>query len=215
MNIIIVDGVVSERLRLESLLAGQNGYKVVLSAGCAEEALIFLSSNSADLLVIDPDLPGLWCAQAITAMKSAAPSVEIMVFTFKDDDETVFSALKAGATGYILKNARTLQVIADIEEISAGGSAMSPSITRKVLREFQRQLSNEYPKGKVSPLTRRESEILELLRRGNTLESIADMLCLSFHTIHTHTRNIYSKLNVNSRSQAVYQFSQLSVIEYN
>lgn len=215
MNIIIVDGVESGRLRLESLLSGRNGYKVVLSVGRAEEALIFLSRNSADLVIIDLDLPGLSGVSAIKAIKNAAPSVEVMVYTVTDEDKTVFSALKAGATGYILKNTTPLQVIVAIEEITAGGSTLSPSIARKVLREFQRQSSHEYPKGKVSPLTRREGEILELLRQGNTLESIADVLCLSFHTIHTHTRNIYSKLNVNSRSQAVYQFSKLSIIECN
>jgi DNA-binding NarL/FixJ family response regulator len=209
MNIIIVDGDESERLRLESLLAGQNGYEVVLSAGVAEAALIYLSRISADLVVIDLDLAGLSGALAIRAIKSVAPAVDIMVLTFADDDETVFSALKAGATGYILKDAGTLQVIAAIEEINAGGSAMSPSIARKVMREFQRQLFHEYPKEVVYALTRREGEILELLRQGKTLESIADMLCLSFHTIHTHSRNIYSKLNVNSRSQAVYKYFQI------
>jgi DNA-binding NarL/FixJ family response regulator len=135
------------------------------------------------------------------------------VFTVSDEDETVFSALKAGATGYLLKSAQPFQIIDALSEIEAGGSPMSPSIARKVICEFQTQPAHEKLQEMISPLSKRETEILELLYRGLIITQIADNLCISPLTVHTHIKKIYTKLQVNSRSQAIYEAVQKKMIK--
>ena len=137
MDIIIVEDTITVRTMLGALLDGQGDYKVVCSVDRVEEAVDYLANNCADVIVLDLCLPGLSYDQAVKAVKNASPEMDILVFTVSEDDETVFSALKAGATGYLLKTAQPLQIIAALDEIRAGGSPMSPSIARKVLREFQ------------------------------------------------------------------------------
>lgn len=129
-----------------------------------------------------------------------------------DEDEQVFASLKAGASGYILKDSLPMQIIAAIEELKAGGSPMSFPIARKVLREFQGFSAREEMKEVVSPLSKRETELLELLYKGDSYKEIADKLCISLHTVHTHIKNIYGKLHVNSRSQAIYEACKKKII---
>lgn len=117
----------------------------------------------------------------------------------------VFAALKAGASGYILKDAQPMQIISAIEEIKAGGSPMSFPIARKVLKEFQLLPSNDEFRNVLSPLSQRETELLDLMYKGESYKEIADKLCISIHTVHTHIKNTYEKLHVNSRTQAIYE----------
>jgi DNA-binding NarL/FixJ family response regulator len=213
MNIIIVEDSDSSRFRLVSLLDGQYNYTVAAAVCNVEEAVEFMATVIPDLVVLDLGLPGLSGAQAVKAVKQASPDVEILVYTVSDDDEMVFAALKAGATGYLMKSAKPMQIIAAIEEIRAGGSPMSPSISRKVLCEFQRQPVPAVLREMISPLTARETEILEMLYRGHSTNHIADQLCISFHTVHTHIKKIYAKLQVNSRSQAIYEAVQKALFK--
>lgn len=151
MNIIIVEDTKTVRYRLVSLLDGQHDYKVVADMESAEEALEYLAGNFVDLVILDLGLPGLSDDRAVKAIKTASPELNILVLTATADDDKVFSVLKAGATGYLLKDAQPMEIIAAIEEIKAGGSPMSPSIARKVLREFQRLPAHEELKGIISP----------------------------------------------------------------
>ncbi|MDD2581913.1 MAG: response regulator transcription factor, partial [Desulfuromonadaceae bacterium] len=137
MKIIVVEDTTVVRTMLVALLEEQSPDKVVAAVDSVEEALEYLADNYADLVILDLCLPGLSYDLAVKAIKNAVPDLDVMVFTVSEDDETVFSALKAGATGYILKTAEPLQLLAALDEIKAGGSPMSPSIARKVLREFQ------------------------------------------------------------------------------
>lgn len=205
MNIIIVEDTLTTRYKLTSLLDGQNDYKVAAAMESAEEALEYMAGNCVDLVILDLGLPGVSDDQAVRALKTACPDVDILVFTASDDDDKVFSVLQAGAVGYLLKDAQPMQIIAAVEEIKAGGSPMSPSIARKVLREFQRLPVTEELKDVISPLSRRETEILEFLYQGHNFTQIADALCISPHTVHAHIKKIYNKLHVNSRSQAIYE----------
>jgi DNA-binding NarL/FixJ family response regulator len=208
MNILIVEDSHSARFRLVSLLDGRNDYRVVASVASAEAALEFMSSHCVDLVILDLGLPGISNEHAVRAIKEASPGVEILVFTVAEEESRVFPVLKAGASGYSLKTAQPFQIIASIEEIKAGGAPLSPSIARKVLREFQRQPAVTDLKESLTPLSSRETQILELLYRGRTLCQIADTLSISFHTVHSHLKNIYSKLHVNSRSQAIHEALQ-------
>ena len=212
MNIVIVEDTKVVRNMLVALLEGQSQNNVVAAVERVEEALEFLANNYASLVILDLCLPGLSYDSAVKAIKIVCPDIDILVFTVSEEDEKVFAALKAGATGYILKTAEPLQIIDAIEEIKAGGSPMSPSIARKVLREFQGHPVQKELQGIISPLSIRETEILDLLYRGLHIAQIAAKLCISPHTVQTHIKKIYTKLHVNSRSQAIYEAVQQNLI---
>ena len=214
MDIIIVEDTKIVKTMLVALLDGQGDYKVVCAVEKVEEAVDYLANNSADVIVLDLCLPGLSYDMAVKAVKTACPDLDILVFTVSEDDETVFSALKAGATGYILKTAQSLQIIDALDEIRAGGSPMSPSIARKVLREFQRPQVHDELQGMISPLSKRETELLDFLYRGCNVTQISDKLFISPNTVQTHIKKIYSKLHVNSRTQAIYEAVQNKFIRH-
>jgi DNA-binding NarL/FixJ family response regulator len=153
-------------------------------------------------------------AQAIAAIKSRCPSTNILVFTVMENDDQVFSALRAGASGYLLKDAPAAQIVESIEEIRSGGAPMSFPIARKVLSEFRDLSSQSEIEDVVSPLSKREVEILECLYKGDSYKEIADKLSVSIHTVHTHIKNIYNKFHVNSRAQAIYEAVQQKIIRH-
>jgi len=213
MNIIIVEDQEATRNRLASLLTGQNDYSVMAAVDCAEKALELMVETPPDMIILDLGLPGLSGDKAIKAIKSLSPTVEILIFTVMAEDEQVFSALKAGATGYMLKDAQPLQIIEAIEEIKAGGSPMSFPIARKVLKEFQNFIIHDELLEVTSPLTSRETEVLELLYQGNNPTGVADRLFISPHTVSTHIKNIYRKLQVNSCTQAIFEACKMNFIK--
>lgn len=212
MEIVIVEDTKVARAMLVGLLEGEPNYRVAAAVETAEEAISYMAQNCVDLVVLDLCLPGLSYDRAVRAIKQVCPDVDILVFTVSEEDETVFASLKAGATGYILKGATGEQIIAALDEIRDGGSPMSPSIARKVLREFQGPQVDRELQEIISPLSSRETNILELLYRGFNFGQIADSLCISPHTVHTHIKKIYTKLHVNSRSQAIYEAVQKKLI---
>ena len=213
MNIVIVEDSKLVRVMLVALLDGLNGANVVAAVESAEEALDFIVGNCVDLVILDLCLPGLSDDQAVQAIKWASPDVEILIYTVSENDEKVFLALKAGATGYLLKSDQQSEIISAIEEIVSGGSPMTPSIARKVIMEFQRPFNHEALKETTSTLSRREIQILELLYRGHDTVDIADSLCISRHTVKVHIKKIYAKLYVNSRSQAIYEALKQKLIK--
>ena len=212
MNIIVVEDTLTIRTMLVALLEQQEQFKVVAAVDRVEAAVEFLQVNCADVVILDLCLPGLSYDHAVKAVKGASPDLDILVFTVSEEDETVFSALRAGATGYILKTAKPAQIVAALEDIKEGGSPMSPSIARKVLREFRTPPVHEELQDIISPLSSRETEILELLYRGLNIHQIADTLFISPHTVHTHIKKIYTRLQVNTRSQAIYEAVQKKLI---
>lgn len=213
MEIVIVEDTITVQTMLVDLLGGQDTFKVVAAVESAEEALVYLTNHCADLVILDLCLPGISYDVAVKAIKTVSPDVDILVFTVSEEDETVFSALKAGATGYILKTAEHRQIIAALNEIKAGGSPMTPSIARKVLREFQGPANHDDLQEMISPLSSRETAILDLLYHGRNIIQIADKLFISPHTVQTHIKKIYAKLHVNSRSQAIYEAIKKKIIK--
>jgi len=205
MNIVVVEDTRTVRTMLVALLDGLNGYSIAAAVESAEDAVEFLMHHDADVVILDLCLPGLSYDLAVKAIKNACPAIDILVFTVSEDDDTVFPALKAGATGYILKTATPLQIIAALEEIKDGGSPMSPAIARMVIREFQEPKADDDLLEILSPLSKREMQILELLYQGLNFMQIAEKLFISPHTVHAHIKKIYAKLHVNSRSQAIYE----------
>ncbi len=214
MNTLIVEDHEPTRGRLAGLLAGRRNITVMNAVGSAEEALDLMADSVPDLIILDLGLPGLSGANAIKAIKDLCPSVEILVFTVMEDDDKVFASLLAGASGYLLKDATAEQILASIEELMSGGAPMSFSIARRVLKEFRSLGSDSEIGGIVTPLSSRESVILEMLYRGDSYKEIADKLDLSIHTVHTHIRRTYEKLHVNSRSQAIYEACRRKIIKH-
>ncbi len=204
MEILVVEDHGPTRERLSSLFEGSGDYRVAAAVATAEDALDLLASISPDVIVLDLGLPGISGEQAIRKLLDRCPSAEILVFTVADDDERVFASLRAGASGYVLKDSRPLEILAAVEELRMGGAPMSFPIARKVLREFQGLSGDEEdPDAPLTPLSPREEEVLRLLYNGCTYREIADRLRISRHTVHTHIKNIYQKLQTNSRSLAV------------
>lgn len=165
-----------------------------------EEALDCLGSEAApDILLMDIGLPGIDGIEGIRRIKAIAPSIEVIMLTVFDDSDKIVRAICAGASGYLLKSAAPDDIIKSLSDILGGGAPMNAQIARKVLDMFAEMAS---PRGNYE-LTAAEKQILHLLIEGNPKKQIAHDLGLSFHTVDTHLRNIYTKLQVHSRSQAV------------
>ena len=198
MRITIVEDNPLLRENLTFLLAGERDFEVVGSHATAEEALDHLNAERPDLLLVDIGLPGMGGVELIRTVRQRRPEVEIMVHTVFDNRDTVFAAIKAGATGYILKGASPRELVEAIHTLMAGGAPMSRKIARSVIREFQgAPVEEEYL------LTPREREILAGVEQGYTYKELGERLRLSPHTIHSHIKKIYEKLHAKSRREAL------------
>jgi DNA-binding NarL/FixJ family response regulator len=192
---------------LTVLLAGEPGFSVCGSHGCAEEALACLEESAPDLLLSDIGLPGLSGIEFIRQVKMRLPELDILAYTVFDDRVTVFSALKAGASGYILKGSTPRQIIEAIQNLREGGAPMSPKIARAVLHEFQEGgLHEQYL------LTPRETEILRHMEKGLSYKVIAEACFISAHTVNTHIKNIYEKLHARGRQEALLKARKKGII---
>lgn len=198
MRIAIVEDNTLLRENLVLLIGGESDFDVYCNFGTAEEAYPVLVNNPPDILLIDLGLPGMSGIDLIKKIKTHHPHLEIMVHTVFDARDTVFAAIKAGASGYILKGATPRELIESIYNLSKGGAPMSPKIARAVIGEFQEADNNEQ-----FLLTPREKEILIGLEQGFTYNELGSKLTISPHTIHSHIKKIYEKLHAKSRREAL------------
>lgn len=199
-NIWLIEDNAHFRRTMQWLVNRASGMKCTFAFESCEEALVKLEHEvMPELILLDINLPGMNGIQGIEKIKSISPETHILILTVYDDNEKVFDALCAGASGYLLKDSSPEKIIASIEEALAGGVPMSMKIAHKVLEIF----SQLKPKKSDYGLTAREKELLQLMTSGMTRQQIADKLFISFHTVTTHLKNIYSKLHVNSKSGAV------------
>ena len=175
------------------------GYRVTTCTRGADALALFEKApEDYDLVVTDMTMPGMTGIDLIKKIKVDCPDMEIMVHTVFDARDTVFAAIKAGASGYILKGASPRELIESIENLARGGAPMSPKIARAVIGEFQEvENTDQYL------LTPREREILVELEKGLTYKELAEILSISHHTIHTHIKKIYEKLHAKSRRDAL------------
>jgi DNA-binding NarL/FixJ family response regulator len=170
-------------------------FMVVNAYGSCEEAIENLNRDKPEIVLMDIELPGINGIQGAKVIKEKYPHIDIVMVTVYEDSELVFEALKAGASGYITKSANYMELLAALEEIVKGGAPMSSRIARMVIDNFHVNPN--------SPLTRRETEILQLISEGKTYTQISEELFISKETAKTHIKNIYSKLQVNSKSEAI------------
>jgi DNA-binding NarL/FixJ family response regulator len=148
---------------------------------------------------MDIHLPGTDGIEGTRIIKDRWPEVQILICTVHEDDEKIFNALRAGASGYLLKRSSVEEVLDGIRQILAGGSPMSPAIARRVVNSFRPPRLDEGP----DALSEREMDVLDLLTQGYRVKGIAERLFVSVNTVRTHIRNIYDKLHVQSRVEAV------------
>lgn len=166
------------------------------------EAMLKALANTQpkpDVLLLDIGLPGRSGLEALGDIRQLSPTTMVVVLTVFEDDEKVFRAICAGATGYLLKTLRAEELVRAVKEALSGGSPMSPKIARRVLEMF----SKLAPKTSGFGLTEREHQILRLIVAGLTNKELSAQLCLSVHTVDAHLRHIYGKLEVHNRSGAV------------
>jgi DNA-binding NarL/FixJ family response regulator len=198
MKVSIVEDDVLLRQNLKLLLGGETGISVVSVYSTAEEALAGIKRARPEILLTDIGLPGMSGIDLIRELKYQMPELEIMAHTVFDDRETVFSAIKAGASGYILKGSTPRELIDALHTLAKGGSPMSPKIARKVIREFQGEgIDEQYL------LSHRETEVVKEIEYGLSYKDIAVRLNISPHTVHTHIKNIYEKLHAKDRQGAL------------
>ena len=179
------------------------GWQVVGEAADGRAGVEIAASERPHVVLMDLSMPNMDGIEATRVIRATAPETEVVVLTVTED-RTVFDALKAGASGYLLKGTPLTEVVDAVEQAMAGGSPISPRIARLILGEFTtREEIEPQPKPAGVELTPRETEILRMLVDGQTAAALADKLCISVHTANAHVRNIYRKLEVTSRAQAV------------
>lgn len=163
----------------------------------AEEGLHMLKAPP-DIAIIDLQLPGMNGAELILRLKKGDIATQFIVCSVCDDDEHIFSALEAGAAGYLLKESTAAQITTALKELSQGGSPMSPYIARRVIASFQKK-----PQSASAHLSDREVEVLQLLSKGLQYKEIAERLFISYETVKQHLKNIYGKLHVQNKVEAL------------
>ncbi|CAN5275194.1 response regulator transcription factor [soil metagenome] len=183
--------------------------KLVASFDSVKPALAWLESQSVDVLLTDLGLPDGSGVEIVVACAQRYPECDIMVITMSSDEANVLACIEAGAAGYVLKDAGRLDIVRAVLDLRAGGSPMSPAIARMVLARV-RGGNKAVPTAaaetdNVAALTKREAAILDLISRGDTYGEVARLLSLSVGTVQTHIKNIYGKLSVHSRSEAVFE----------
>jgi len=170
-------------------------FTVVGAYGDCEEAINSLNRDKPEIVLMDIELPGINGIKGTQIIKDKSPNTEVIMVTVYEDSELVFEALKAGASGYITKSANYMELLSALDEIIRGGAPMSSRIARMVI--------DNHHINPNSPLTKRETTILQLISEGKTYTQISEELFISKETAKTHIKNIYSKLQVNSKSEAL------------
>lgn len=203
ITIAIIEDNEQFRTGLEAILNTQDDFNITASYSSAEKALPALPENPADIVITDISLPGMKGTELIVLLKDKMPQTQFMVCSIHDDNETIFEALKCGASGYLLKDPVTVdEIVRAIRDLYNGGSPMSPYIARKVITSFQKPVIND--NGFL--LSSREKEVLELLSKGLLYKEIAEQLGVTYETIKKHLKNIYQKLHVQNKIEALNKF---------
>jgi DNA-binding NarL/FixJ family response regulator len=197
----IVEDNATIRAGLEDLVSGLKGCRCVGAFGSAEEALRKLPALQPELVLMDIHLPNLSGIECTARLRELLPATRVLMLTVYEDEEKIFQALKAGASGYILKRAGKKEIVEAIQELRRGGAPMTSAIARKVVESFRGRTPNE-----ELQLTRRENEILDCVARGFSNKEIAGQLSLSVETVGWHLKQVYEKLHVRGRTEAAIKF---------
>ena len=200
ITVAIIEDLVEIREGLKTYIESEADFEVACVADSAEEALLMLPRLLPNIVVMDINLPDMNGIECVRLLKEDCPRTQFMMFTIYENDEKVFQALEAGASGYLLKNSHPNQIIEALRELHQGGSPMSPNIARKLVNLFREEHKGPGPS---NLLGRRENDILQLLAQGLLYKEIANKLSISVGTVRQHIHNIYEKLHVQNRTEAL------------
>ena len=202
LRILIADDHPLFRKGMRTLLTATSDIEVVGEATTGQEAIEFAETLQPDVILMDLQMPGINGIEATRQVLHNSPHIRILVVTLFEDDASVFTALRAGARGYILKDAQEEEIVRAIRAVGSGEAIFSPAIATRLIDFFATQRSG-VPKEIFPTLTEREREILQLIARGSTNSDIAKQLGLSVKTVNNYVSNIFSKLQVVDRAQAI------------
>ena len=214
-SVLIIEDNAPTRTRLADAVRGADDLDLAGTAGSCKEARAFLAGNEApSVMLVDIGLPDGSGIDLIRESRALTPPPEAMVISVFGDERHVVAAIEAGATGYLLKDADN--VADSIRKLLQGGSPISSSIARHLLKRFREpEATPNAPEQALPSLTPRETDVLKLVAKGFTYAEIAGMLELSVHTVTTHVKNTYRKLEVRSRGEAVFEAVQRGIVEIN
>lgn len=214
VKVLLVDDHDLLRRGMKTMLESEGTIEVIGEASDGSEVLALVEATLPDVILIDVIMPNKDGIEATREVKDAFPNIGVVVLSGHDDQQFVFDALKAGASGYILKTAELEEVVQTVKSVAAGEGKLDPQLALRVLTEFQ-----NYQKTEVSdvyqPLTPREREILQLMSEGLPNKTIASRLSISERTVTTHVANIYSKLHVNNRVSAIQEAMRRRILSVN
>jgi DNA-binding NarL/FixJ family response regulator len=195
ITIMLIEDDTTIRDGIAFLLDSTEGFSVSGQFSSFDEAVNHLESLRPDVILLDIELPGINGIEAILEIRKKIPGTHILILTVYENERTIFKALKNGASGYLTKNMPTTSITTAISEVMEGGAPMSPVIARLVIESFHKNIE--------SPLSRRETEVLENIATGKSRGKIATDLFIDLETVKSHIKNIYLKLEVNSREEAL------------
>ena len=201
IKVVIFEDNRSLREGLAAMIGGTPGFECVGAFPNCNNLLKNISQSKPDVVLMDIEMPGINGIEAVAMIKEEFPDIKILMETIFDDDEKIFSSICAGAEGYILKHTSPAEIMEGIKEIYEGGSPMTPSIANRVLKMVKSRPENG--SRETFDLSGREKEILTCLVKGMSYKMIADTCYISIATVNVHIKNIYRKLQVHSKSEAV------------
>ncbi len=203
ISIAIVEDDRAVRASLAGILHRAADCRCVGDYGSAEEALRILPPLRPDVILMDINLPDMSGVECVRQLSQRSPAARILMLTVREDPDSIFNSLAAGASGYLLKPIRAAELVAAVKDVYGGGAPMTSNIARKVVQSFKRAGSSRAETENLSP---REQGVLDALAKGYSYKETADLLGISYSTVHTHIERIYQKLHVQSRGQAVAKY---------
>jgi DNA-binding NarL/FixJ family response regulator len=196
IRIFIYDDSIDRRDSLKALLSLNENFNVVGEASDCTNTIEDMERTYPAIVLMDINMPGVNGLEGLKMIKNKYPQIKVLMQTAYDDSEKIFTSIKNGASGYILKNDKPQRILQAIEEVIEGGAAMNPAIAQKVLDYFK-------PVECKSPLSPKETEVISLLAEGLSYKMVADKMGVSYTTINTHTKRIYEKLHISSLGEAI------------
>lgn len=220
ISVLIVEDDAVTRRSLCLAVQSEPALQLVAAFDSVKPALTWLDSSSPELVLTDLGLPDGSGIDIIRACAQKVPHCDVMVLTMSSDEDSVLTCIEAGAAGYVLKNTSPIDIVRALLDLHAGGSPISPIIARKVLARMRERPAPAVAPSNVAPedfsvgiLTRREAAILDLIARGDSYGEVAKLLSVSVGTVQTHVKNIYGKLSVHSRGEAVFEAQRRGLLQ--